>query len=399
MFAMKNILIICLVALLFGCKQTEYKALIVTGQNNAHAWEESHPILKKIIENTGLFQVDVAISPKKGENMSTFSPEFKKYDVVVMDYDGDMWAPDTRKNFEQYVKNGGGVIVYHAANNPFPEWKEYNKITGLGGWGNRNEQSGPYLRWVDGAPKKMYNPGPGGSHGDRHAYVLTTRNEEHPIMKGFPKRWRHVRDELYAELRGPAENVEVLATAYSAPKTRGTGFHEPMLFTVKYGKGRVFHTTLGHVGVDDFIATQCAGFIYTLQRGAEWAASGKVTQPVPEDMPNVAIPLLLPGFKQYTLEKLFALARKYEVGKSEKPLSLIAERIRKTKGDTGKIKEFEKQIIKLLEDEKATTASKNYFCRELSWMGSQQAVPSLEKLAKNPATKEMAEYALFRLKK
>ena len=92
----------------------------------------------------------------------------------------------------------------------------------------------------------------------------------------------HAEDELYDRLRGPAENLTVLATAYSDPSTRGTGKHEPILMTVQYGRGRVFHTTLGH----HTLAMQCAGFITTLQRGAEWAATGKVTQAVPEDFPG-----------------------------------------------------------------------------------------------------------------
>jgi uncharacterized protein len=92
----------------------------------------------------------------------------------------------------------------------------------------------------------------------------------------------HAKDELYDRLRGPAENLIVLATAYADPETKGSGHHEPLLMTVSYGQGRVFHTALGH----SVHAMQCAGFIATLQRGAEWAATGKVTQPIPDDFPG-----------------------------------------------------------------------------------------------------------------
>jgi type 1 glutamine amidotransferase len=92
----------------------------------------------------------------------------------------------------------------------------------------------------------------------------------------------HNTDELYDSLRGPAKNIGLLATAFSKPETGGTGEHEPILFTVRYGKGRIFHTTLGH----DLEAMRCVGFIATLQRGAEWAATGKVTQKVPADFPR-----------------------------------------------------------------------------------------------------------------
>jgi uncharacterized protein len=60
--------------------------------------------------------------------------------------------------------------------------------------------------------------------------------------------------------------------------------------TVKFGKGRVFHTTLGH----DVAAMSCVGFITTFDRGAEWAATGKVTQKVPADFPGADKPSLRP---------------------------------------------------------------------------------------------------------
>ena len=53
----------------------------------------------------------------------------------------------------------------------------------------------------------------------------------------FEKRFMHVADELYSQLRGPAKNVTVLATAYADPAKRGTGRHEPSLLTIDYGEG------------------------------------------------------------------------------------------------------------------------------------------------------------------
>ena len=51
---------------------------------------------------------------------------------------------------------------------------------------------------------------------------------------------------------------------------------------IKYGEGRVFHTTLGHA---DY-SMNCVGFVTTLLRGTEWAATGEVTIAVPEDFPS-----------------------------------------------------------------------------------------------------------------
>jgi type 1 glutamine amidotransferase len=172
--------------------------------------------------------------------------------------------------------------VVHAANNSFPEWKEYNEMIGLGGWGGRNEKSGPYVRFKDGKFVRDNSPGGGGSHGSQHPFQVVVRNDSHPITAGLPSAWLHAPDELYDRLRGPADNLTILATAYSDPGTGGTGEHEPMIMTVGYGKGRVFHTPMGH-SPD---AMRCVGFIVTLQRGSEWAATGKVTQTtIPEDFP------------------------------------------------------------------------------------------------------------------
>jgi type 1 glutamine amidotransferase len=268
-----------------GIKADNIKTLIVTGQNN-HNWQVSHVALRQILENSGRFTVDLAISPEKGGNMSAFTPDFAKYQVVILDYNGDDWSDETKKNFLRYVHDGGGIVFYHAANNAFPEWKEFNKISALGGWGERNEKSGPYIYWLDGKLVKDYKPGLGGSHGAPHEYTLTVR-AKHPVTEGLPEKWKHATDELYDRLRGPGD-PRALYTAYSDKSTGGSGREEPLIFTVNYGKARIFHTALGHAGasLEDNVAMQCTGFQVTLLRGCEWAATGKVTQKVPDDFPT-----------------------------------------------------------------------------------------------------------------
>jgi len=159
-------------------------------------------------------------------------------------------------------------------------------MIGVGGWGGRNEKSGPLLRLREGKFTHDTTAGPGGHHGAQHAFVMQTRAPRHLIMTGLPPKWMHAKDELYDRLRGPAVNVTVLASAYSDPKTGGTGEDEPLLFAIRYGKGRGFHTALGHNNGKDVTAQQCVGFIVTLQRGTEWAARGKVTQKAPADFPT-----------------------------------------------------------------------------------------------------------------
>jgi type 1 glutamine amidotransferase len=257
------------------------KALLVDGQNN-HDWKSVSPYLKRYLEETGMFSVDVATTPAKGGDMATFRPKFKDYAVVVLNYNGEDWAKETEQDFVAYVKGGGGLVVVHAANNAFPTWPEFNEMIGVGGWGNRTEKSGPYMRLREGKWVPDMTPGNGGHHGKQHAYKMVLRDGSHPITQGLPNEWMHAQDELYDNLRGPGKNLHVLATAFSDRSTGGNGEHEPLLMVLPYGKGRVFHTALGHAAP----AVQSVDFIVTYQRGTEWAATGKVTQKLPTDFPT-----------------------------------------------------------------------------------------------------------------
>ena len=263
------------------------KTLLITGQNN-HNWQVSHVVLKQILENSGRFDVDFVISPEQGKDMSGFVLDFSPYQLVVLDYTGDSWPGETNRRFLEYVQNGGGVVIYHAADNAFSKWPEFNRICALGGWEGRNENSGPYVYWKDGKLVKDSSAGPGGSHGRQHEYVLNGRDKVHPVVKGLPLKWRHAKDELYDRMRGPGNIRDILYTAYSDKETNGSGREEPLVFTVDYGNARIFHTMLGHAGAttEDNIAMQCTGFQVLLLRGAEWAATGKVTQKVPKDFPT-----------------------------------------------------------------------------------------------------------------
>ncbi len=270
------------IALLFAATAVSaaapLKVLIIDGHNN-HNWAQTTPVMQKILADTGRFAVEVATAPKNKSKIAEFKPDFGKYDVVVSNYNGPEWSAETKAAFVTYMKSGGGLVIVHAADNSFPKWPEYNEMIGLGGWGGRNEKSGPLIRYRDGKIVRDTKPGRAGGHGPQVEYTVDTRDPKHPIMAGLPTKWMHAKDELYSRLRGPAKNLTVLATSLS----RSTKEHEPTLFTVNYGKGRMFHTVLGHAASQ----MHCVGFIVTLQRGTEWAATGKVTlTKVPADFPT-----------------------------------------------------------------------------------------------------------------
>ena len=274
------------------------QVMLLTGQNN-HGWEALSARLEEILDEAGMFETDVVVSPKLGEDMSGFKPDFESYDVIVLEYNGDVWPRETELAFERYMENGGGLVFTHAVNHTFKDWKAFNLMMGIGGWGGRFQESGPFVHWRAGKIYLDDSPGQAGACVDAHAFEVVTREPDHPIMKGIPPVWLHGKDELYSNQRGPAENFTILATAYSDPKheahwgpmTHGTGEHEPMIFTTTYGKGRTFGTPMGHVDNGAKVgapapAMDCEGFITIVQRGTEWAATGKVTQKVPKSFPG-----------------------------------------------------------------------------------------------------------------
>lgn len=282
--------------------QAPIKVLLITGQSNPfHNWEVSSPIVKRELEASRRFVVTVATTPLKGTSpnqaMSSFTPAFAGYQAVVLDYEGFEFAPPVKAAFAAYVSNGGGLVILHAADNAFPAWPEFNEMIGVGGWGgftpgysNRTPAAGPKIRW-QGAGMVLDDDTPGvAQHPKPHDFLMTVRTPNHPIMKGLPLTWLHAADELYSNLRGPARNVTVLATAMApVSMAGGTGEHEPIIMTINYGKGRVFHDTLGHVGTKDtepIVPMNSVDYIVLLQRGAEWAATGSVTIPVPGDFPT-----------------------------------------------------------------------------------------------------------------
>jgi type 1 glutamine amidotransferase len=321
---MKNWLVglsIVLSLMLSGCEnspektesptKTQLKVLIVDGQNNHMVWPKSTRMMKRYLEESGFFTVDVYRTeylwrstgydnyiakyplnddknyqelkdPKSDPN---FKPNFADYDVVIsnLGWKTAAWPKETKIAFEKYMREGGGLVVIHAADNAFPNWLEYNKMIGLGGWGNRTEKNGPYVYYnKNNELITDISKGHAGAHGPAHQFPIQLRNTTHPITQGLPEVWLHTKDELYEKLRGPAQNMTILASAYPRNVKNGIERQEPILMTIDYHKGRVFHSTLGH----DHNAFEGVGFITTFLRGTEWAATGAVTIPVPEDFPT-----------------------------------------------------------------------------------------------------------------
>ena len=268
-------------AALSADEPAKIKVLIIDGQHN-HAWRDTTAFLKEALESTGRFAVDVSSNIKPNDKPGRvptvpFPPDLTKYEVAISNYNGQPWPAEFRKELAERVQAGKlGFVLFHSANNCFADWPEFNRMVGMA-W--RGAGAGERLYYdSDGKLVRLPKGQGGGTGATSHPFAIVIRDPEHPITQGLPREWMHAKDQLMHNLRGPAEEVRILATAYS-PKTE---FHEPTLWTVTYGQGRIVQTPMGH----DVFAMRCVGFVTTVRRGVEWAATGKVTLPVPAEFPT-----------------------------------------------------------------------------------------------------------------
>lgn len=262
--------------LLYSCSTSQnIEVALITGHTDKYHNCEvmSAHITQLLTENPRFITTVVDVKAPENEVI-----DFDNYDVVIMNINDMEWSEIQMRSFEEYISAGGGLVVVHEADNAFPQWKGYNEMIALGGWGGRNTpESGPFYYYSDGQfVTDSLTLGAGGRHGKRVPFEINVRDSEHPIMRGLPQSWMHYDDELYGNLRGPAKNIHPLATAFSDSQSGGTGKEELVLFTVSYDKGRIFHTVLGHTGKDFDKSLHNRGFNVTLLRGTEWAATGEV---------------------------------------------------------------------------------------------------------------------------
>lgn len=261
--------------------------LIVDGFSN-HDWKQTTIVTKWILEQSGLFQVNTTTIPSDSAERSAWLPDFNKYSVIIQNTNNIhnpalRWPSRAEQQLELYVKRGGGLYVLHSGNNAFPHWKEYDKMIGLG-W--RPKAFGFALEIDQNEKIIRHSPGEGEStgHGERFNAVIQILNRC-PINNGYPAQWQTANTEVYYFPRGPAENLTVLSFAYDSTSTHRMW---PVEWIVKYGKGRVYNSSLGHLWRGDTYppAYRCVGYQTTVIRATEWLARGKVTYPMPGNFPT-----------------------------------------------------------------------------------------------------------------
>lgn len=272
----------------FAADAARIRVLIVDGCSN-HDWRLTTRCIRAILEPTGLFDVAVSTAPPAADSpgWGEWRPRFRDYDVVIQHYNdlggGAPWPAAVRADFEAYVRDGGGVYVWHSGNNAFPDWPAYNRIIGLG-W--RRKDQGTALQIAADGQLIRHPPGEGSdtNHGKRFD-ALVVRRGDHPIHAGLPRRWLAADIEVYNYPRGPAEEVEVLSYANDRVSTK---LNWPVEWTVRYGEGRVYTSTFGHVWKGDTqpVTVRDAGVQTLLIRALQWLARRPVTWPVPADFPT-----------------------------------------------------------------------------------------------------------------
>lgn len=228
------------------------RTLLLSGDNN-HDWKTTTPYLKQILEQSGRFTVDVTEHPE------TMTPQMlAPYDLVLSNWTNypdrtRVWGPVAEQALFSFVRDGKGFALFHAAAATFPDWPEFAKLAGAG--------------WV---PRIAGRPNYGSGHGARHTFKIEVINKQHPITQGLQDFYAN--DELWHRLAA-VPGVTTLTQAFSALDKGGTGHNEPMSIVHDYGKGRVFFLVPGH----DVTAMSSPAWRTLMLRGAEWAATGKVT--------------------------------------------------------------------------------------------------------------------------
>ncbi len=278
-------------------QDNEIRVLIVDGFSN-HDWQQTTALLQGILQAAGGFEVSVSTMPPMGSPAWTaWRPRFADYDVVVQTCNDNAdngllegvkqkpeWPQEVKADFEAFARRGGGVYIFHAAENAFVGWKAYEDMVGLSwrpaGYGTAVQISS--LGTVDRIPSTDTRATGHGQRGD----VLVTRLGEDPIHAGMPPQWLSPDMEVYYYAQGPADHLRVLAFAKDSDPNIGKLW--PVEWTTEYGKGRVYISVYGHVWPGDVQppGMRDAAVQTIIPRALEWLAHRPVNYPVPPDFPT-----------------------------------------------------------------------------------------------------------------
>lgn len=321
--------LLCITSTSSAAPEGRLRLLVLSGKNN-HAWQETTPALKKIYENSGRFAVDVIDDPAKCDIAT-----LKDYDAVVSNWTNFPsrsrdWGPAVESAVLDFVRSGGGFVLFHAAGATFPGWPEYLELTGAS-WGKNS------------------------GHGSYHAFNVSVVDKSHPVTLRTGD--FVMTDELWHRL-DVRLSAHVLCEAYSDAAEGGTGRWEPVAFTTRFGGGRGFYLVLGH----DARAMTDPNWQLLMLRGTEWAANGKATIEIPFDV-TAAI----------------RVGRGYARDQSREILTAIERLVASTSRNAALCEKLAAAIAGMLASD-GTEDFKSFLCTQISLIGTAAEVPSLVRL-------------------
>lgn len=283
--------------------QAKIKVLIVDGFSN-HDWRQTTALLRGILEPSDLFTVSVSTAPPTAASpgWEQWRPKFSDYDVVIQTCNdiggGPSWPREVQIAFEKFVQNGGGALVFHSGNNAFPDWAAYNRMIGLG-WRKKEQGDALVIKLRESDKREEIVRIPAGEGEDTghdgRSDVVVHRLGDDPIHQGMPRAWKTPTLEIYYYARGPAKDIRVLSYGYD----KHTGMNWPLEWTVRFGRGRIYSSTFGHVWKGDVQppSLRCAGEQTLLVRTLQWLAKRRVTVSVPPDFPTEAATSIRPEIR------------------------------------------------------------------------------------------------------
>jgi hypothetical protein len=223
------------------------QALIVWGGWEGHQPEEVAGIFRQLLEKEG-FRVEVS------DQLEAFADadRLKSLDLIVPVWTMGKISDELVGNVSQAVQSGVGLAGCHGGMcDSFRESVEWQFMTGG--------------QWVS-------HPG-----NDGVDYMVNIASNSNPIVEGmedFP-----VKSEQYYMHVDPA--IEVLATTrfpnVPGPHSLNKPVDMPVVWTKRWGVGRVFYNSLGHQA--DIV--RMPPVLELMRRGFLWAAQGKPQQSSP----------------------------------------------------------------------------------------------------------------------
>jgi hypothetical protein len=327
--------------------------------------------LKIMGQKTGAYEVAVCT-----DDYSIFTPEkLSQFDAVCLNNTTNLKfnpkeTPERCEALMDFVKGGKGIVGIHAATDNFYDWPEGMEM--MGG-------------------KFTGHPWGGGG-----TWAIKIDEPDHPLTAAFKGKGFKINDEIYRTeppLYSRAKQRVLMSLDMSDPTTRNVNGFKPtdvdtgITWIKTWGKGRMFYCSLGH---NDHLLWNPAILQHYLD-GIQFALGDYKVDTTPKPIVSSG-----KGSDMPELQELLGKVKTYDWGQSRLPLTEVSEIIKKAQGDKEQLAKIEKALLGVLESD-ATRAGKQFVCRELSIIGTEQSVPTLAKMLTGEETSDMARYALERI--